>query len=664
MKLPHSAVRYADISPVYLGGDAAALIHPNASEYTPSPVGSINGVDVESYLNSLATAEGGNQDPDANYNTVFYNVPETSSGTPTQGVFSIGNQYAGTTTEIVFRNGTTNSIKTFAVTAESFEGVDSGAAFFKKFCTGAQQQPPTPSSAPSNSTPTVLTTQVSYSAVPTQTAIPAPTAYPAPLVIADDLSIAGYFPEENTDLAVLSIPTFAPTGGTVQFEDVVRELLASAKAAGKTRLIIDLRGNGGGTVLLAYDLFKQLFPSIQPYGATNFRAFPLFDIMGQTISHFNSNVSAANATNADSSNGFSSIWNFESELTQLDTDYSSWQEFYGPLSVHGGNFTNLARYNLSDPYDTSNISVSGYGSLANVVPQQTLAAEDIIMLQDGACASTCAVFAEFMKTQGGVQQVVVGGRKQYGPMQGVGGVKGANVYGLDLIGETARVALSEGTPAQQAQWSVEYGAAFTGGKQAILRAVAGPDGPDARVNIRNNIREGDESLTPLQFVYEAADCRLFYTAPMYAKQSLVWSAAYNAHWGNGTCVPGSTGQPSSLSGSSYNETASPPTGANNTFGATGGLVPYSNVTSTSTGTASATSTVPVISSLAAATIVTTSAAVSTQSTSTAAVSFSAAGVPVGSSTTSATVSQFTGAATGRPIAGGLALIAAGAVMLL
>lgn len=29
-------------------------------------------------------------------------------------------------------------------------------------------------------------------------------------------------------------------------------------------------------------------------------------------------------------------------------------------------------------------------------------------------------------------------------------------------------------------------------------------------NFRNNIAEGDASITPLQFVYEAADCRLYY----------------------------------------------------------------------------------------------------------------------------------------------------------
>ena len=34
--------------------------------------------------------------------------------------------------------------------------------------------------------------------------------------------------------------------------------LNESRAAGKRRLIIDLQANGGGTILLAYDLFKQV----------------------------------------------------------------------------------------------------------------------------------------------------------------------------------------------------------------------------------------------------------------------------------------------------------------------------------------------------------------------------------------------------------------------
>ena len=64
---------------------------------------------------------------------------------------------------------------------------------------------------------------------------------------------------------------------------------------------------------------------------------------------------------------------------------------------------------------------------------------------------------------------------------------------------------------------------------------------NTRVNLRNQIRQ--QSTTPVQFLYEAADCRLWYTLPMLTNMTAVWTAAANAVWSSsGNCVPGSTGQ--------------------------------------------------------------------------------------------------------------------------
>jgi hypothetical protein len=55
---------------------------------------------------------------------------------------------------------------------------------------------------------------------------------------------------------------------------------------------------------------------------------------------------------------------------------------------------------------------------------------------------------------------------------------------------------------------------------------------------------------------------------MFYHQELVWQQAYNLQWGNGTCVAGSTGQPSSQTGfdTSYFDSA-PPDSAKNFAGA-------------------------------------------------------------------------------------------------
>jgi hypothetical protein len=63
---------------------------------------------------------------------------------------------------------------------------------------------------------------------------------------------------------------------------------------------------------------------------------------------------------------------------------------------------------------------------------------------------------------------------------------------------------------------------------------------DSRFNLRNAVRDGDSSQTPLQFVYEACNCRLFYqTADLYDITG-VWMRAAAVAWGSAKCVSDST----------------------------------------------------------------------------------------------------------------------------
>lgn len=98
------------------------------------------------------------------------------------------------------------------------------------------------------------------------------------------------------------------------------------------------------------------------------------------------------------------------------------------------------------------------------------------------------------------------------------------------------------------------------------------------VNYKNNIRIRDESFTPLQFVYEAADCRIWYTPEMIYDPTFLWSRvasiAFATNYTYGTpytslyCVQGSTNQPTSLTGGLKNGTLGPqkpPFGAQSTL---------------------------------------------------------------------------------------------------
>ena len=68
------------------------------------------------------------------------------------------------------------------------------------------------------------------------------------------------------------------------------------------------------------------------------------------------------------------------------------------------------------------------------------------------------------------------------------------------------------------------------------------------VNFKSHIRINDTTLTPLQFVYEAADCRLWYTPKMINDITEIWRVAARAAWNDSSiCVSGSLGSPSSSS---------------------------------------------------------------------------------------------------------------------
>jgi hypothetical protein len=64
---------------------------------------------------------------------------------------------------------------------------------------------------------------------------------------------------------------------------ILRKFLLNATKQNKKKLIVDLRGNGDGTIDLAFDIFKQLFPTIEPYGASRYRASEAFHYISALV---------------------------------------------------------------------------------------------------------------------------------------------------------------------------------------------------------------------------------------------------------------------------------------------------------------------------------------------------------------------------------------------
>jgi hypothetical protein len=197
---------------------------------------------------------GALQDPDALYNTVFFDLAFDAATTRWNGYFAgsgrFGYIYPSADTTIEFENGTVTIYRNFGHVIGDFTGVTDGELFYETFRTG-----PAPTAASNSTNPATTpvlppTTTTAYN-------------YPTPVVISSDKVVSGYFSDEPAyeDVAVLSMLSFDPTL-PAEFQSVVQAFIADAKAAGKTKLVVDLAANGGGYILQGYDTFRQLFPQI------------------------------------------------------------------------------------------------------------------------------------------------------------------------------------------------------------------------------------------------------------------------------------------------------------------------------------------------------------------------------------------------------------------
>ncbi|KAF2119140.1 hypothetical protein BDV96DRAFT_487670 [Lophiotrema nucula] len=526
--------------------------------WTASPVTEINDKPAEDYIQEWSKTFPYHEDH-ARYNRLFPNQASTSMGQPLnqfgRSLFADGNY-----TTVKHENGTINKyINNAIVPLDTFDDITDGSDFFVKFC---NQIPNTNTKRSIEGGPEGKAKFKRSTPVKRQSAAPTATGYPPAETLHSEAVIGGYYLKDKgyDDVAVLSVPSFQPEAGAEEFQDLTGAFLKMAVDSGKKRLVIDLRTNGGGRVYLGYDLFKQLFPSEDPFGATQFRANEAFDITGRYMTDYFAQYTYEEAVKDFQQNqgdatiglNWNSIFNYKLPLTVDNKNFTSWEDYFGPNKRHNDNFTTPARYDLNNFFsDDLNMDITGYRTRANKLNKnQPFDSDKIVLLQDGACGSTCAVFSEFMKTQGGVQQVVVGGKPETGPMQGVSGSKGAQVYTFTQVQQEAATAYINLPDQQEALNETDLGALVFANRPLYRSAYQESGMTSSVVNLRDNIRKGDDTVTPLEFVYEAADCRLFYTTDMVRDVEAVWKKTVDARWGDAekTCVDGSTKDKSSLSG--------------------------------------------------------------------------------------------------------------------
>ena len=202
-----------------------------------------------------------------------------------------------------------------------------------------------------------------------------------------------------------------------------------------------------------------------------------------------------------------------------------------PVTLRGDRFT---AYQFTPLNETSAaFNVSGTGSRADL-PPAVFAPENVVLLTDGTCGSTCTLFSYLMIQQLGIKATVIGGRPRAGPMQSIAGVEGAQIFFLQDIAAAASAALT-----------LQPEANVTGSELALLdegyalTRAASPANPGA-VNGKNAFMRAD-ATTPLQFLYQPANCRFFYTADMLYSPLAVWKRAVDATWTDPArfCVAGS-----------------------------------------------------------------------------------------------------------------------------
>lgn len=501
-----------------------------SSPSTASSVTLINGIDAATYLEDTINQAGWNQDVDSAYNSMFFELSAPAAGLGV-GYFQGGGRiryiYHGDTTNITFANGTEITLQNYARIKQPLTGITDGESMYERFCN------------PNGYDSGASTTSVTNGTSAALTSIP---GYPTPVIITQDAVVAGFYldGEGYEDVAVIVLLAFE-SESPAEFQAVASQFFADAKAAGKTKLVIDFQGNGGGYILQGYDFFRQLFPTVQEDGFSRWKASESFLAISDVVSDVVAKIDPETSDDVTLISFYESWFNWRYDLNLTLDPFVSFEDKFGPYVYQDTNYTNIMRWDLNDPLTTTNetfglgIEIAGYGSLANLT--QPFAAENIIMLYDGVCASTCTLASEMLRIQGGVKSVAMGGRPQEGPIQGVGGVKGAQVLDWSSVLAYNQVALELGgnitTDAQKAALS-RYN------DLAVNRSTAGAINGRDQI-LRDNVDDG----IPAQFIAEEADCRLYWTLPMITDITAVWKAVADSAWNGAACAYGEISSPAS-----------------------------------------------------------------------------------------------------------------------
>lgn len=141
-----------------------------------------------------------------------------------------------------------------------------------------------------------------------------------------------------------------------------------------------------------------MFPDLEPYGAARLRGNDAANIYGATLANLPASVYEINDSDNDTVASFkgniqTNEWNYRPFLTTDLQNLTGWTEgstpFYPPVTNNGDKFTALSLLPLNNSFYTGKTDsledLYGYGGRPEL--PQPFAAENVVLLTDGICAS-------------------------------------------------------------------------------------------------------------------------------------------------------------------------------------------------------------------------------------------------------------------------------------
>ncbi|KAK7426420.1 hypothetical protein QQZ08_007014 [Neonectria magnoliae] len=510
-------------------------------DYHPSAISNIDGTPIAKWLENDALRNPSNfQDPDAQFNNMFGSVQRTALGSVGAALltqFEIPDSYT-----VYFRNGSELEIANtilFLPTAD-FSGIYSGKDF-----QNAIEIPSSKAKARAVEAKKVRRAVDEEEKKEKETS-PTIPGYPYPVKKHSLNSISGYFLNRTSyrDTAVLSILSFLPVGFdlgdldnfniteyVLEGRQVIVDFFKQAQKESRNKLIIDLSGNGGGSVALATEVYRLLFPEGEFSGWDRYRANDILEVTSEADYDTLVNVVIT-----------------QSEYYPVgppnNTAIKTGKAWFGPYTAAGGqNVTAAFQQDKDLPWDPSVPAYyNGVDEDTTVIKKAVFKPENILIVTDGTCASACNILTGLLTRNHGIRTLALGGRPLDLAMQAMGGVKGTLLYrNADIV--AASSAFVTGIKKDKAAVKLIQDAAdvLPSLKDApLLPLVQGADG--GKVNALNGYTTDDLDGYPVHFRYEAANCRLFYTQRMTKDIREQWRFAAAVAWHGAKCVPGSTNQ--------------------------------------------------------------------------------------------------------------------------